>query len=571
MSDRRFRLIALAIAATFCLPAVAQHVHPSAPTTAEPGTGVGTLSFPTSTRVPEAQAAFERGMAWMHLFEYDKARAAFADAQRHDPGFALAYWGEAMTYANRIWKYDAPAEARAVLAKLGPTPGARAAKAPTPREKAFLDTAEQRFGEGTIEERHARYLASAAKLAAQFPDDDEARLQHALALFGADPAGRNEAQYAQAAQLSGAVLARNRQHPGASHYLIHAVDDPEHAAEGLDAARALADINPASPHAQHMTSHIFFGLGRWDDAIAANVAAMEAANAMRLQQALPPRRCGHAVDWLQYAYFQAGRVREARQTLADCIHDAGVVTARAMMQPANAAKDPVLDQQFMLQDSLLEQYVTTLVESGRDGVRDARMSVDTGIAKRFGGRALFARGYVAALSADMELARDFLTQLRNVAEQPPSPGEYDPRLGDHLAVQSDMLEALVDAHEGRMDVAVKRVRAAAEAHDAIPFQFGPPRTGKPPRELLGELLLRQGNATDALAAFDQALQQAPDRALSLLGRARALKALGDASGSAQAYARLAAQWQRADPDLAVLSEVRAGAVDAGESPASVGR
>jgi tetratricopeptide (TPR) repeat protein len=108
-------------------------------------------------------------------------------------------------------------------------------------------------------------------------------------------------------------------------------------------------------------------------------------------------------------------------------------------------------------------------------------------------------------------------------------------------------------------------------HDAIPFQFGPPRTGKPPRELLGELLLRQGNATEALAAFDRALQQAPNRALSLLGRARALKALGDAPGAADAYARLAVQWHRADADLAALSEVRAGAGDAGDAPASVGR
>lgn len=560
MGRDRLPLLCLALAAALSLPAFGQHQHASEPTTADAGVGVGTLSFPTSTRVPAAQQAFERGMAWLHLFEYEKARVAFVEAQKQDKDFALAYWGEAMTYANRIWKYDAAPEGRAALAKLGPAPEARAAKAPTPREKAFLDTAEQLYGDGTIEERHARYLASAERLAAQFPDDDEARLLHALALFGADPAGRNAAQYAQAAQLAGTVLARNRQHPGAAHYLIHAVDDPEHAAEGLDAARALADLNPASPHAQHMTSHIFFGLGRWDDAIAANLAAMEAAQALRNGKGQPPLRCGHAVDWLQYAYFQAGRVREARQTLANCIHDAGVVTARAMMQPPE--KEAVLGQQFLLQDSLLEQYVTTLVESGRDGTRDAQLSVDTGSAGRFGARALFARGYVAALAGDVERARDFLTRLRGVAEQPAAEGEYDPRLGEHLAVQSDMLEALVDAEEGRMDVAVKRVRAAADVHDAIPFQFGPPRVAKPPRELLGELLLRQGNAAEALAAFDAALKDAPNRALSLLGRARALKALGDAAGTAGAYAKLAAQWHKADATWPAVAEVRAGAHDA---------
>ena len=559
MRRQSFCLLTATLAVALCLPASAQHVHPAGePAHDAADAAIGTLSFPTSTRSPQAQKAFETGVRWLHLFEYDNARASFAQAQKLDPGFALAYWGEAMTYFNSIWHVDATKEGRAALAKLAPTPAARAAKAPTAREKAFLDTTEKLFGPGTMEARQANFLASSAALASQYPDDDEAQLLHALALLGADPNGRNEANYAEAARLAGAVLARNRQHPGAAHFLIHAVDDPAHAAMGLDAARALADINPASAHAQHMTSHIFFGLGRWDDAIAANRAAVKLQEDGRKQKGLSPGRCGHAIDWLQYAYYQAGRVHEARQTLADCIHDAGVMTSVALLKPSVEANE-MAQRQLLIQDSLLDLHITSLVEGGRDAVRDATLLVGMGAAGHFGGPELFARGYVAALAGNADKARAYLAALRAVAAQPPSDEESALHLGEYLEIQADMLQAVIDAHEGRMDAAVARVRTAAANSDALPFQFGPPMTAKPPHELLGELLLQQGKPADALAEFDKAQKSTPNRALTLLGRARALKATGDTTGAAQAFSQLAAQWHAADADLPVLAEVRAGA------------
>ena len=61
--------------------------------------------------------------------------------------FALAYWGEAMSYNHAVWHEQDPVAARAALAKLGATPEARAAKAKTPREKAYLDAVEILFGD----------------------------------------------------------------------------------------------------------------------------------------------------------------------------------------------------------------------------------------------------------------------------------------------------------------------------------------------------------------------------------------------------------------------------------------
>ena len=89
---------------------------------------LGQLSFPTSTKDPQAQAAFVEGMLYLHIFEYPSAAKAFQHAQALDPGFAMAYWGEAMTYSHPVWNQQDMDAGRAALAKLAPTAQARAAR-----------------------------------------------------------------------------------------------------------------------------------------------------------------------------------------------------------------------------------------------------------------------------------------------------------------------------------------------------------------------------------------------------------------------------------------------------------
>src|SRR5215469_2705790 len=89
---------------------------------------VGEVSFANSGAAA-AQAEFLRGLAQLHNFEYEDAAAHFHAAQAIDPGFAMAYWGEAMTYNHGIWHEQDLGSARKVLARLGATPAARLAKA----------------------------------------------------------------------------------------------------------------------------------------------------------------------------------------------------------------------------------------------------------------------------------------------------------------------------------------------------------------------------------------------------------------------------------------------------------
>src|SRR6187402_3842938 len=68
---------------------------------------LGAIDFPTSGS-PAAQPLFIKGVLLMHSFEYDDAREAFIAAEKADPGFAMAYWGEAMTYNQAVWQRTSP-------------------------------------------------------------------------------------------------------------------------------------------------------------------------------------------------------------------------------------------------------------------------------------------------------------------------------------------------------------------------------------------------------------------------------------------------------------------------------
>jgi len=205
--------------------------------------GYGRVEFRNSG-APSAQADFLEGMALLHDFEYPAAAAAFRRAQAVDPSFAMAYWGEAMTYNHPIWMEQNLKAARDALNKLAPTPSARRDRAKTEREKAYFDALEILYGAGSKQERDFRYEDAMAKLHARYPDDVDAAAFYGLAILGTAHAGRDIPTYMRAAGVLEEAWTNHRDHPGLVHYLIHSYDDPAHAPLGLRAARIYAKIAP---------------------------------------------------------------------------------------------------------------------------------------------------------------------------------------------------------------------------------------------------------------------------------------------------------------------------------------
>ncbi|HEX8725778.1 MAG TPA: hypothetical protein VF737_10350 [Gemmatimonadaceae bacterium] len=515
MPTTRSRTVLSCATALLLAPAAAASAQAPASMTIP---GLGTLSFPTSTRSAPAESAFVRGVLLLHVFEYERALADFRDAQRLDPTMAMAYWGEAMTYNHGVWDEQDPAAARAALAGLAPSPAGREAKAATPRERGYLHAVDILYGDGPKARRDTLYSQAMAELLRANPGDDEARAFYALSLLGLSQGVRNVPTYLRAAAIAESVFARNPRHPGAAHYWIHGMDDPEHAAQALPAARALSGIAPGAGHAQHMTAHIFMALGMWNDVVRANINAMRVVNAGRKARGLPPTFCGHYNFWLEYGYLELGKTAEARRLLDGCERQAAPVSG-VQRDPDNSA----LWSGIMM----WSRYVID--------TEDWRGSVTTWtpvIGDAPGPRANweFTQSFAAAQRHDLPTATKararfeqaraaFLAQLSKDSE--PDPG--DAELGKQLQVQSLELQAAVALAAARpdSDLAVALLRRATAVEDSMAYAFGPPQVDKPSHELLGEVLLGLHRYADATQQFRRALARTPGRVQASRGLERA--------------------------------------------------
>jgi tetratricopeptide (TPR) repeat protein len=517
--------------------------------------GLGTATFPTSTHSAAAAQEFMRGLLLLHVFEYDDASSSFVAAEKEDPGFAMAYWGEAMTFNHPVWNELDVQAGQAALAKFGPTPEARALRIADPRERAWFSAVEILYsGAGSKPERDARYAAAMQRLTSAYPKDDEAQLFYALALLGKSEGVRDVPTYLQAAAIAKTVFMRNPDHPGAAHYWIHAMDDPQHAAGALVPARALSKIAPSAAHAQHMCSHIFLALGMWDGVVEANLAATAVAHQQAAARGRPPGHCGHGTYWLEYGYLEQGRIGAAKSVVAGCREEA--------MQPGMAAKArDIVDPDDAVVSSFVEMRARYLVDTGSWQDEVAGWRVDMGGALISEINDAFATGFAAAQRGDLPTAKNALATLLDLLPQTPATFDAAGTPSDDPArqvpqIQKLQLQAVILSAEGKNDQAVALAQQAVNLGEKSPYAFGPPSPEKPPCELLGELLLKENRNAPARAAFEASLQHAPQRTESLLGLARAESAMGDKAAAAQTYRQLLEIWKDADPDYAPREEVQ---------------
>jgi len=483
-------------------------------------TRLGTIYFPTSG-TESAQPHFIRGVLFLHSFEYDSAAAEFVKAQRADPKFAMAYWGEAMTYTHPVWNEQDMTAARKALAKLATSATERRAKTSTVREAAYLRAVELLYGVGTKAHRDTVYSAAMGRLSAQYPSDVEAKTFYALSLLGLNQGVRDVPTYLKAGAIAEEVFRKYPDHPGAAHYVIHSYDDPQHAPMGLKAARAYSTIAPGAAHAQHMTTHIFMALGMWDDVASQNEIASGHDHAMWMP--------GHYTLWLNYAYLQQGRYNEALHMLKTLRTSRGI-----------AAERPIW--------TFKGQYlIDTDQWTGEVAKWDSVAVPENSAIKAYWD---FIQGYGSIQRGDEEGASRALIQLTR--DNSATGAATDPT----NAILELELKAVVKLAQGASDEAVALMRSATAREDAMPFDFGPPPVVKPSHELFGEMLLQLKRPKEGATEFKRALARAPRRTRSLLGLARAAKASGDTSTSEKTYASIRAIWHSADPAQSGLAELK---------------
>jgi tetratricopeptide (TPR) repeat protein len=507
---------------------------------------VGEIAFANSG-APAAQPSFLAGLAQLHNFEYAAAAELFRTAQSLDPGFAMAYWGEAMTYNHAVWMEQDLSAARKALARLGPTRDGRAATAKTAREKDYMRAVEILYGEGGKQARDIAYADAMADIHRTYPEDPDAAAFYALSLLGTAHAGRDFAIYMRAASIVEPVFRDYPNHPGAAHYLIHAYDDPIHAPLGLRAARAYSKIAPAAGHAQHMTSHIFLALGLWDDLVVANEAGVRVSDDGRSRRGLPPSACGHYNFWLEYGYLQQRRFAKAKTLVANCYAAARRLPAAA----PQAVGGQTLDPDNSPAGSLAAMRLRYLLDS-EDWTSDVgAWTVATNGQWRPQVAFEFGTGYAALRAgrrADAAAALERLTHARQaLGTSLTKPADHDEQqVREWARILEGQLEALLQAAEGRNASAADAMRALSSAEDQQPYEFGPPAIDKPSYELLGETLLAMDRPAEARAAFERALARTPERTAALRGLMLAAAKSGDERKATEIRARLKSIWHLAD-------------------------
>jgi tetratricopeptide (TPR) repeat protein len=511
----RVRGIPAGFAVPVCLALLSVVVTGSAP-----AQQLGSISFPTSG-APAAQPAFLEGVKDLYSFEFDEAAEAFEKAQAADPSFALAYWGEAMSYNHPLWAQVDVEKAKKALEKLASTPEGRLAKANTAKEKAYLDAVNLLFyTPGDKLTRDTAYSQAMARMYDEWSDDREVATFYALSLLGTvRPGDKGFRRQALAASIAMKVFEENPNHPGAPHFIIHAFDDPDHAILALPAARAYAKIAPSAPHALHMPSHIFVQLGMWQDVVNSNVVAYRAAVALNERMHLPEgREDFHTLSWLEYANLMLGRFDEAKRNL-------DLAKAANDRSPENRDLREgylAMRARYILETGQWERIPLEAVAS-HDDTHAGMPGMDGG---RYTGSGTwtFIAGLSAAKLGDVRTAEQAAAQLGAMRDGSDSSGNA--YAAKPFAVMEKELGAVLRLARGQKDEAVEVAKEAADIELSMSAPSGPPAPIKPALELYGDLLMDAGRLKEASAAYEQELLRTPNRTPTIKGLARAKAELG---------------------------------------------
>jgi len=460
---------------------------------------LGRVSFPISC-APGVQEQFNRGVALLHSFAYAAANDAFHGVAEQDPRCAMAHWGMAIAYFRQLW--EPPILAATVARGQKEIELAKQIGSGSERERRFINALALIYQDADTvpyRTRASNYERAMKDLASENSKDVEAQVFYALALLANEsPADKTHAKQKQAADLLEPLDRDYPDHPGIPHYLIHAYDNAELAPRGLAAARAYSQIAPSAPHALHMPSHIFTRLGLWDDSIASNLAAREAAH----RQGDTGEEL-HAMDYLVYAYLQSGRDKDAAQVIQDL----------KTMPELNAGD-------FKVGYASTAMPIRYAVERGQWS-EAAGMVPAAGAPPHVAAIAVWARGLGLARTGHAGDARAEIDRLRQIEEQLHKSGN------DYWAAQVGILKREVMAWsaqaDGKPDEAAVLMRESADEEDAIEKLPVTPGPIVPAREQLGYLLLEQKHADLARKEFETALKFSPGRRGALQGAALAAK------------------------------------------------
>ena len=532
---------ACVLASTLSLVAQEQHEHAMLSGSAE---NYGQVHFPISCSA-QAQQQFEKALAMLHSFHFPATGRAFTAIATAEPDCAMAWWGIAIS--QRLNPLVQPFPPDALRRGWEAIQKARAAPQRTAREHDWIEAMAvffQDYDHVAQRDRTLAYEAAMERLAAKYPDDDEAEIFYALAINEAvDLSDKTYARQLKAGAILERLAARLPDHPGVTHYLIHTYDYGPLAERGLAAARRYAAIAPASGHALHMPSHIFSTLGLWKEAIPADLAAIasytEYFGKMDPNVAGKPTlipRIYHSVDFLTNAYMQLAQDRKAAE----------------LLEPYRAVTEP---------PPLIYSYHTGFAAAFVRYAFDRSAWAEAAVLPvpktpypQAEAISWFGRAIGAARSGDPAGAKVDLQRIQALGSKLAEAG--DVYWTGQVKIEETAAAAWIALAEEQRSEAVRLMREAADLEDRTEKHIAMENRLSPMREMLGEMLLATDQPADALREFEASLKVAPNRYRSIAGAAKAAETL-DRQAARLWYERLLQLTADADTERPEMVVARA--------------
>lgn len=517
-----------------------------------PGEVIEHFHYPISTASREAQLWFDNGLAHMHNFNHDEAIASFRKAQASDPGCAMCYWGEGLSFGSNInYPFDPNRGAAGLVA-------AQAAmeriNGVGDREAALITALATRYSASetnAVVENAADYADAMDAVAQQFPADKvilslaaEANMDTQPWNYWQDGGRVPYGRTARTLEMIETALNYDPNFAPAIHLYIHIKESSVDPFGAEPYADRLAALNLGVGHLVHMPSHIYLRLGAWKKSQVANVEAIAADEAY--MAASENADIYGAIYYPHNVHF----VVASSQYAGDA--ETAMEMAEKVAQVANL--DPDGFNPFGEHIAASKLFTDLLF-----GTDDAVLAMPEPAAGHLYMRTAwhYARGTVfarqgSAADAMAELAAlQALSDAENVNDYVNLAGVPMPGL---IEVAGLTLDGRILASQNDLEGAIARLEAASAAEAALPY-FEPTWWYYPTRQTLGMLLLMDRQYDRAEREFFKTLIKAPNNAYALYGLSEAYRLQGDERSASYAKSLFEEAWMGAEGETPKLDEL----------------
>jgi tetratricopeptide (TPR) repeat protein len=512
--------------------------------------GMSDYQMPITTDSADAQRYFDQGMVLSFAFNHAESIRSFRAAQTLDPSCAMCFWGEALATGPNINVTSkgkvimSAADRKAAFAALSQAEALKAAV--SPRERAYIDALAQRYNGNPDTPREPLDLAWAAamgELAGQYPEDMTAAAIYAEALMNTMPwnywsdDGIAKPETSAVIDSLDRVLVKEPDHPLALHLYIHALEASNDPGRAEAAADRLANLVPGAGHLVHMPSHIYYRIGRYNDAAEANIKAADVDEAYiascNAQGFYPALYYPHNIHFLWAASTMQGQSALSIESARRVVANVRVEQVKAFPTVEFFRTVPLLSLvRFGKWDEILAE------PHPHEGFMFAKSiwHYARGVAFSAQGQTSDAKAELGAL---IPLKDDVSVRFLDSRDYPGSM---------LVGIAIELLQGEIAYRQGDYDIAIEHFEQAVATQDLLPYTE-PPFWYYPTRQSLGAALLANGQLTEAEAVFRRDLELYPHNGWSMFGLAQSLEAQGKSDEADEVRHHFDAAWQFADIEL----------------------